>query len=51
MNIEAGKFYTLDYNTPNEEVVEVLMVGENFASVVGVMTEQRFVVNICRLTN
>ena len=51
MSIEAGKFYTLDYNTPNEEVVEVLMVGENFASVVGVMTEQRLVVNICRLTN
>ena len=51
MNIEAGKFYTLDYNTPSEEVVEVIMLGDNFASVLGVMSEERVVVALERLSD
>lgn len=51
MEIEAGKFYTLDYNTPNEEVVQILMVGDKFASVIGVMSEKQMTVAIDRLTN
>lgn len=51
MNIEAGKFYTLDYNTPNEEVVEVLMICHNFAAVIGVMSEDVIVVALERLSD